>query len=176
MSWYSDCHRPALPRLPSLTWVRKCIWVVFSHTKKGVPLSLALGDEAERLGDDLVVNGLHPLLGERAGVLDLLSAVTLGPGVNHAAGTEVLAEVGELLLTGIVVQLGLLLGVEVVEVAEELIEPVGRREEVVAVPEVVLAELSGGVAQGLQRGGDRRVLGPQADVGPGMPTLVRPVR
>ena len=36
VSWYSDCHRPALPRLPSLTWVRKCMWVVLSQTKNGV--------------------------------------------------------------------------------------------------------------------------------------------
>ena len=42
--------------------------------------------------------------------------------------------------------LGLLLGVEVVEVAEELVEAVGRRKILVAVAEVVLAELAGGVA------------------------------
>ena len=42
--------------------------------------------------------------------------------------------------------LGLLLGVEVVEVPEELVEPVSGRQELVAVAEVVLAELAGGVA------------------------------
>jgi hypothetical protein len=60
--------------------------------------------------------------------------------------------------------LGLLLGVEVVEVAEELVEPVRRRQELVAVAEVVLAELARGVAVRLQRGGDGRVLGAQPDV------------
>ena len=41
VSWYSDCQRPALPRLPSLTWVRKCMCVVLSQTKNGVPLASA---------------------------------------------------------------------------------------------------------------------------------------
>ena len=63
--------------------------------------------------------------------------------------------------------LGLLLGVEVVEVAEELVEAVRGRQELVAVTEVVLAELPGGVAQGLQRRGDGRVLGAEPDVGAG---------
>ena len=79
VSWYSDCQRPALPRLPSLTWVRKCMWVVLSQTKNGVSLVLGVGHEAQRLGDDLVVDGLHPLLGERAGVLDALGAVARWP-------------------------------------------------------------------------------------------------
>ena len=41
VSWYSDCHRPAFPRLPSLMWVRKCMWVVLSQTKNGLSASLA---------------------------------------------------------------------------------------------------------------------------------------
>jgi hypothetical protein len=32
-----DCQRPAWPRLSGLVWVRKCMWVVFIHTKNGVP-------------------------------------------------------------------------------------------------------------------------------------------
>src|SRR4029450_11318906 len=48
-------------------------------------------------------------------------------------------------------QLRLLLGIEVVEVAEELVEAVRRREELVLVAQVVLAELSGGIAQRLQQ-------------------------
>ena len=81
------------------------------------------------------------------------------------ARTEALPEVREVLVGRVVVQLGLLLGVEVVEVAEELVEAVHRRQELVAVAEVVLAELAGGVALRLERGRDRRVLGLQADVG-----------
>ena len=71
----------------------------------------------------------------------------------------------------VVVELGLLLGVEVVEVAEELVEAVRGRQELVTVAEVVLAELAGGVALRLEGGRDGRVLGPQPDVGPGHPHL-----
>ena len=58
--------------------------------------------------------------------------------------------------------------VEVVEVAEELVEAVHRRQELVEVAEVVLAELAGRVALRLQGGGDRRGLGRHADVGAGL--------
>ena len=67
--------------------------------------------------------------------------------------------------------LRLLLGVEVVEVAEELVEAVHRRQELVLVAEVVLAELAGGVAERLERLGDRDVLGAQAEVGGRQPDL-----
>ena len=54
--------------------------------------------------------------------------------------------------------LRLLLGVEVVEVAEELLEAVVGRQHLVAVAEMVLAELAGGVAERAQQPGDGRVL------------------
>ena len=73
------------------------------------------------------------------------------PGVDHAARPEVLAEVREVLLRWIVVHLRLFLGVQVVEVAEELVEAVVGRQHVVEVAEVVLAELAGGVALVLQQ-------------------------
>ncbi len=44
--------------------------------------------------------------------------------------------------------------VEVIEVAEELVEAVDGRQEFIPVAEVVLAELAGGVALRLERGGD----------------------
>ena len=53
--------------------------------------------------------------------------------------------------------LRLLLGVQVVEVAEELVEAVVRGQHLVAVAEVVLAELAGHVALRLEQRGDRRV-------------------
>jgi hypothetical protein len=37
VSWYGDCHRPACPRLSGFVWVRRCMWVVFSQQKKGLP-------------------------------------------------------------------------------------------------------------------------------------------
>ena len=66
---------------------------------------------------------------------------------QHAARTEFLSERRVL---RIVVVVRLFLGVEVVEVAEELVEPVNGRQMLVAVAEVVLAELPGGVAEVLQ--------------------------
>ena len=53
----------------------------------------------------------------------------------------------ELRILRVVRVLRLLLGVQVVEVAEELVEAVGGRQELVLVAEVVLAELAGGVAE-----------------------------
>src|SRR5262249_30235511 len=80
-------------------------------------------DEVYRGGEDLLVDGFHALSGERPGVLDSLPALTVGPGVEHATWAELLAELGVL---GIVWVLGLLFGIEVVKVAEELVEPVHR--------------------------------------------------
>ena len=58
--------------------------------------------------------------------------------------------------------LRLLLGVEVVQVAEELVEPVHGRQELVAVAEVVLAELAGRVAERLEQLRDGRIFCLQA--------------
>ena len=69
----------------------------------------------------------------------------------------------ELRVAGIGPLLGLLLGVEVVEVAEELVEAVDRRQVLVPVAQVVLAELAGGVAERLEQLGDGRVFLLQAD-------------
>src|SRR5262249_12893398 len=58
----------------------------------------------------------------------------------------------------IVFVLRLLLGLEVIEVAEEFVEAMDRRYEFVAVAEMVLAELTGGVAERLQQLSQCRVL------------------
>ena len=57
----------------------------------------------------------------------------------------------------IVRQFRLFLGVQVVEIAVELVEAVHGRQELVAVAEMVLAELAGGIAERLEQLGDRRV-------------------
>ena len=59
-------------------------------------------------------------------------------------------------------------GVEVVQVAEEFIEAVNRRQKLVQVAEVVLAELARGVALCLEGGGERAGLGRNADVRAGL--------
>ena len=88
-------------------------------------------------------------------------------------GSNALNEVRGLLRGGIVVVLGLLLGVEVVQVAEELVEPVHGGQELVEVAEVVLAELAGGVPERLEQFGDRRVLWLQTDVDAGHADLAQ---
>ena len=133
-------------------------------------------DEVDASGDRLVVDRLHALLRQRAGVLDPLladaaEAMLLGgvvlvrrPGVDDAARAEAIPEVGEFVGWRVVRQLRLLLGVQVVEVAEELVEAVHGRQILVQVAEVVLAELPRRVAVRLQQLGDRHVLGLQTDV------------
>ncbi len=66
--------------------------------------------------------------------------------------------------------------VQVIQVAEELVEAVDGGQKLVAVAEVVLAELAGGVAQRLECGGDRAGLRRQTHLGPAWPTVVMPVR
>ena len=70
-----------------------------------------------------------------------------------------LLQLGILEVVGI---LRLLLGVEVVERAEELVEAVRGRQVLVEVAEVVLAELAGHVALRLEQLGERHVLAPAA--------------
>jgi hypothetical protein len=126
-----------------------------------MPASGQLDDVDRRLGD-LVVDGLHALLGQRTGVVDPLRPVAVRPRVEDAAAAEAPPELGEIGGRRVVRQLGFLLSVQVVEVAEELVEAVVRRQVLVLVPQVVLAELAGGVAPGLQQAGDRRILGTHA--------------
>jgi hypothetical protein len=62
----------------------------------------------------------------------------------------------------------------VIEVAEELVEAVRGRQELVAIAEVVLAELARRVTQRLQRLGNRDVLLLQPFLGPGDADLQQP--
>jgi hypothetical protein len=86
---------------------------------------------------DLVVDGFHALLVERAGVLDGLLAdraelrvvglgrhLVGGLALEHPARQRHLVQSGEPIGVRIVELLGFLLSVEVIEVAEELVEPV----------------------------------------------------
>ena len=107
--------------------------------------------EVDRRCGGLVVDRLHPLAVQRPGVLDL----AVGGRLENAAGRIGLDE--SRIVLRIVGSLRLLLGVEVVKIAEELVEAVIGRQILVPVAEVVLAELSGGVAERLERLGDRDV-------------------
>ena len=82
--------------------------------------------------------------------------------MDHAPRTEILLEAR---ILGVLRVFRLLLGVEVVEVAKKLVEAVRGRQELVAVAEVILAELAGGVAEGFEQVGDGRIFRLQAEVG-----------
>ena len=122
----------------------------------------------QRVPEHFAVEGLHPLAGEHPGVLDLLLAdaaedrifrrvvLVRDPRVEDAPRSVLLQILG-ILLAGVVELFGLLFGVQVIEIAEPLVEPVHRRQELVAVAEVVLAELAGRVALRLEDLGQRRI-------------------
>src|SRR6185369_10292297 len=126
--------------------------------KEGFPSSVLALDEILSCGAELVVAGFHALLGERTGVLDLLPAdfaetridrriVLIGRvAVKNPARSEPLAKFRKILFTRVVGQFRLLFRVEVIQIAKEFIETVDSGEILVAVPEVVLAELTGRVA------------------------------
>src|SRR6266542_829004 len=104
-------------------------------------------NEVYRAREELLVDSLHALLGERTSILNFLSAVGVRKGMNHTPGTELLPERGVLRIVHV---LRLLLCVQVVEVAEELVEAVVRGQVLIQVAEMVLAELAGGIAKRLQ--------------------------
>ena len=121
-----------------------------------------LVDELQRVVEDFVVDRLHPLGIERAGVLDPLLAdlaparlfggivAIRGPGMDHVARADHVLQ-----RLRIVPMRRVLHRVQMVEVAEELIEPVHGRQEFVEIAEMVLAELAGGVSHGLEDLRDR---------------------
>ena len=120
-----------------------CMRVELNHTKNGLSSATALSMNLRLASRNSSSTVSMRFVVERAGVLDLLRSVRIRPAVQHAARTELLLELGILRVVRV---LRLLLGVQMVEVAEELVEAVDGRQELVAVAEVVLAELAGGVA------------------------------
>jgi hypothetical protein len=132
---------------------------------------VAAVDEGDRMLGHLFIDGFHALVGE--GLLDPLSAFAVRPAVQHASGSEALLELRVLRIVRV---FRLFLRIKVIEVAEELVEAVRRRQELVLVAQMVLAELAGRGAQRLQQVRDGRVCRPETDVGSGHATLVRPVR
>jgi hypothetical protein len=112
-----------------------------------------LVDEGGGVAQDLLVDRLHPLAVQRPGVLNQLGAVGIEPRVEHAARAVLLPERR---ISRVVVALGLLLGIQVVQVAKELVKAVSGRQVLVLVAEVVLAELAGRIAVRLEQVRDRR--------------------
>ena len=143
-------------------------------------------DEIRRCLEEFLVDRFHALLGERPGVLALLFAPGAEAGIvagrigrgshalHDAARTELRPEGWILRIVRI---LRLVLGIEMVEIAEEFVEAVHGRQEFVAVAEMVLAELAGRIALRLRAGrrwSDR--LPTALPLPPGRPTFSSPVR
>ena len=63
--------------------------MVLYQRKNGLLRLVLLVDEIERALGDFVVDGLHALLRQRAGVFDLLAALAVGLAVQHAARPEI---------------------------------------------------------------------------------------
>ena len=128
--------------------------------EEGLAVFGAAVEEVHGLGRDLVVEGLHALDGE----LSLVLRGSTGGAGDDAARIELLLE---LRVGGAIRVLQVLVGVEVVEVAPELVEAVPAGQVLVEVAQVVLAVLGGGVALGLEDFGERDVLGLEAGRGAG---------
>ncbi len=184
------CQRPAWPTLSGLACVRRVhVGEVDPDEERLAALRLPF-DVVGRSLRDVVVDRFHPLLGQRAGVFDRLFADAAearvdggviavgGFAIQHAARSVLGAELGVLRIVG---QLRLLFRVEVIQVAVEFVEAVHRRQEFVAVAEVVLADLRGGVSALFEQRGDRGVFllqserrAGQADFGQSGPQAMLP--
>jgi hypothetical protein len=139
--------------------------VALNQTKNGLPAvccrlikSMAAAEVSSSI--------FHALLGESASVLDGLLAdlaeVRIDRGVvavgRFAFENAARAELGEIgRVFGIVRQFGLFLGVEMVEIAEELVEPVHCRKRFVAIADVVLAELPRCITEVFEQAADRGI-------------------
>ena len=152
--------------------VRKCMCVVFTQQKNGLRRLCCRSMKSQAASTNSSSHRLHPLLRQRPRVLDPLLAdpaparvllrvvLVVAQQWSTPRGPNRSRKFGKSVLGRVVRVLRLLLGVQVVEVAEELVEAVHRRQELVPVAEVVLAELPGRVAERLEELGDRRVLRP----------------
>src|SRR5262249_42538414 len=147
------------------------------HPNEGWLTRLVLSlDEVHSSVGDIIVDRHHTRLGQRACVLAHLLADPAEPWIDcwvvyirgfavHHAARPILRT--ESWVFWIVRQLRLFFGVQMVEIAVELIEAVHRGKELVSVAKMVLAELPGRVAERLEQRGDRWVflLQPQCGAG-----------
>ena len=141
--------------------------VEFHQTKNGLPSLCALSmkssapavTSSSTVSMRFLVSGpvssifCLPTLPKRGSTVG--SSVSVAKQCSTPRGPNFALNSGSLRIVGI---LRLLLRVQVVEVAEELVEPVHGGQELVAVAEVVLAELAGRVAERLEQIGDGRIL------------------
>jgi hypothetical protein len=126
-------------------------------------------DEVAGAFHEVGLDGRHAFTGQRTGVFDGLLAdpaetFILGR-IVHVGGLTVQNTTRheepfhEGIVPGILGLLGLLLGVQVVQVAVELVEAMHGREELVAVAQMVLPNLGGHVTLRFEQVGQGRILG-----------------
>jgi hypothetical protein len=125
-------------------------------------------DEVERGTQEFFVYGLHALGVERAGIFyGLLADLAIDRvdgrvipvacfALKHTSRPEFRTEARVFWIIGV---LRLFFCVEMIEVAEELVEAMNSRQKLVEIAQMVLAELAGGVAERLQRFCDGHILG-----------------
>ena len=116
-----------------------CIRVEFHHRKNGLFACLARTMKSIALA--LTSSSMVSIRFLVSGPVSVTAAV--GEAVDHAARTVLLLERRILRIVRI---LRLFFGVQVVQVAEELVEAVVARQHLVAIAEMVLAELARHVA------------------------------
>ena len=153
--------------------------ILLGHSREGVharrrepheerlPFRVSLIHKLCPFRDEFQINGFHTLSRERSGVDDPLLAHHAEAGVNrlifrfgrigvhHPSRPVTLLE---LRVARVIFVFRFFLGVQVVQVAEELVEPVNRGQVFVPVTQVVLAELACRVALRLQDFGDGGVV------------------
>src|SRR5664280_1768150 len=133
-----------------------CMRVGLSQTKNGLLSALALSMNLREVAN-LVIHGLHALGIERAGVLNLLFADlaparhhgrvirSSRPRMHHVARANDIQEILRIVRMRRVFH-----RVEVIEVAKELVETVDGGQILIEIAKVILTELPGGIAHGLE--------------------------
>src|SRR5579863_9382138 len=151
-SAYSLSGMPLWPRIDGRTCVRRCIRGIHPDEERHSGMRLTL-DKIDCGTGGLVVDRFHALYGQRSGVFDLLFAnlaeariggrvVGLGGGaLQYTSRAEPCGKSG---ILGIIRILRILFGIQVVEIAEEFVEAMYRRQEFIPISKMVLAELTGG--------------------------------
>ena len=112
-------------------------------------------NEVYRALKELTIGRFHAFAGEGSCILNLAIGVT----ANNSTWSEFLVE---LAILRVMVGFRLFLGIEVIEIAEELVEAMCCRQILVKITKVVLAKLGAGVTQRLEQFGKRWVLVLQA--------------
>ena len=133
-------------------------WVEPHEKRLLVPVSAI--DKVERGLEEFLVNRLHTFLCQRAGVLAFLFAPFAEAWVfarGFGGGRRTLQNSPRTKarlkrrIFRIIRIFRFVLGVQVIEISEKLVEPVNRRQKLIAVAEMVFAELCRRISGGLSR-------------------------